>query len=377
MNPIFSSSERALSAEYVLSLRPLRVAQLTRSWAVDVTAADLALVAAPVEAPRRLLAGRGYLGGTEANRGLARMLADRPEDFGAAGHIVLGAEAVEVQHALRPFGDSVHVIGAECIDGMQRLKVMADMRDRLPREHLQRSVLRLEIHCGPARDRARRVYDVADRYLNISTAQDRLIRCPNILRLMQGDWEKGDFDPRRGMTTGPQGLRFSMADVTSALACLSADPLPLAAHLAATGEGREALWEDHTSPIYRSLFHGQMTPVGVMRAVEAWSTAHAALAAMPKKSRQGYGHLIEYAPELICWKACRALPFPLPLHSLHDPKSAFAWEQAIERDLPAVTVQTAVSLVARYQAARPNRSRPYKSEAPELELWRELVEGPV
>ncbi|WP_369357499.1 hypothetical protein [Streptomyces sp. cg2] len=374
MNSIFSSVERPLSAENVLTLRPLRVAQLTRGWSVDVTAADLALVAAPVDAARRLWAGRGYLGATEANRALAGMLEDRPEDFGAVGHIVLGADAVEVQSHVRPFGDSLHIIGAECIDGMQRLKVIADMRDRLSYEHLQSSVIRLEILCGPERERARRVHDVAERYLNVSAAQDRLIRCPNILHLMHADWEKGDFDPRRGMTTGPYGLRFSMADVTSALACLSADPQPIAANLAATPEGREALWDDRTSPVYRSLFHRQMTPVGVMRAVEAWKSAHSALAAMPRRSRQGYGHLIEYAPELICWKACRSLPRPLPLHSLHDSKTTFPWERVIERDLPAGTVRTAASLVARYEEVRPKRSRPYKSEAPELALWREIAE---
>jgi hypothetical protein len=70
-----------------------------------------------------------------------------------------------------------------------------------------------------------------------------------------------------------------------------------------------------------------MTPVGLMRAVQTWSAAHAALVAMPRRYRQGYGHLIEYAPELICWKACRSLPSPLPLHSLHDPKSIFPWGQ--------------------------------------------------
>ncbi|WP_105971609.1 hypothetical protein [Streptomyces geranii] len=373
MNSIFSSAERPLSAEHVLSLRPLRVAQLTRGWAVDVTAADLVMVAGPVDATRQLSARRGHLGATEANSGLARMLEERPEDFGAVGCIVLGADTVEVQASRGLFGDSVHIIGPECIDGMQRLKVIADMRHRLPYEHLQRAVVRLEIRRGPERDRARRVHDVADRLLNPSTAQDRLIRCPNIVNLMRGDWEKGYFDPRRGMTAGPRGRRFSMADVTSALACLSAAPQPVAANLAATPGGREALWEDHASPVYRSLFHRSMTPVGVMRAVEAWESAHAALAAMPKRARQGYGHLIEYAPELICWKACRSLTQPLPLHALHDAMSAFPWEKAIEHDLPAATVRTARSLVARYQAARPERTRPYKSEAPELELWKELV----
>ncbi|CAM5322887.1 hypothetical protein [Streptomyces purpurascens] len=339
---------------------------------MDVTAADLDMLAASVGAPRRLSAKRGYLGGTGANVELARMLEERPEDFGAAGQIVLGAEAVEVQPGPRPFADTLFVVGLECIDGLQRLRVIADMRGRLSREHLQRAVLRLEIRCGDERDRARHAYDFEDRYVNGVTAQDRLIRCPNIRRLMEGDWEKGDFDPRRGVTAGPHGSRFSMADVTSALACLSDAPLPIAANLAATPEGQEALWSDRTSAVYRSVFHGRMTPVGVMRAVEAWRTARSALAAMPRKSRQGHGHLIEYAPELICWKACRGLP----LLSLHA-KSEFRWDRAIERELPDRTVRAAESLVAHYKEVHPEHGRPgnsYKSEAPKLDLWRELAE---
>ncbi|MEV0220072.1 hypothetical protein [Streptomyces sp. NPDC050704] len=369
----FSPVQHALPADPVFDLWPLQVAQLIRGWAVDVTAADLAPLASSVDAPRRLRARRGYLGGTGANVELARMLEERPEDFGAVGQIVLGAEAVEIQPGPRPFADTLFVVGPECIDGLQRLRVIADMRDRLSQEHLQRAVIRLEIRCGDERDRARGAYDVAHRCLNVSTAQDRLIRCANIIRLMDGDWEKGDFDPRRGVTAGPHGQRFSMADVTSALACLSDFPQPVAAHLAATPEGREALWSDRASAVYRRLFHGRMSPVGVMRAVEAWRTARAALAAMPRKSRQGHGHLIEYAPELICWKACRWLP----LLSLHDPKSPFRWDRAIERDLPARTVRAAESLVTHYNRLHPEHGRSgrsYKSEAPKLDLWRELAE---
>ncbi|MEU0204411.1 MULTISPECIES: hypothetical protein [unclassified Streptomyces] len=375
MNSTYSSVERLLAADPAFSLRPLQVAQLTRGWAVDVTAADLDTLAASVDAPRRLSAKRGCLGDTGANVELARMLEERPEDFGAVGQIVLGADAVRLQPGPRLFADTLFVVGLECIDGLQRLRVIADLRDRLPREHLQRAVIRLEIRCGAERDRARHAYDAEDRYRNGSTAQDRLIRCPNIRRLMEGDWEKGDFDPRRGMTAGPHGSRFSMAEVTSALACLSDDPLPTAANLAATPEGQEALWSDRTSAVYRGVFHGSMTPVGVMRAVEAWRTARAALDAMPRKSRQGHGHLIAYAPDLICWKACRWMP----LMSLHG-KSAFRWDREIDRQLPARTVRAAEALVARYKELHPEHGRPgssYKSEAPRLGLWRELADCAV
>jgi hypothetical protein len=40
------------------------------------------------------------------------------------------------------------------------LKVIADTWDRLSYDHLQYSVIRLEIYCGPERERARRLYDV-------------------------------------------------------------------------------------------------------------------------------------------------------------------------------------------------------------------------
>ncbi|MEV1065239.1 hypothetical protein [Streptomyces sp. NPDC050263] len=375
MHTIYSPVERLLVADPAFSLRPLQVAQLTRGWAVDVTAADLDALAASVDAPRRLSAKRGYLGETEANVELARMLEERPEDFGAVGQIVLGAAAVEVRPGPRPFADTLFVVGLECIDGLQRLRVIADLRDRLPLEHLRRAVVRLEIRCGDERARARRTQDFADRCVNASTAQDRLIRCANIVRLMDADWEKGDFDPRRGVTAGPHGMRFSMADVTSALACVSDDPHPVAAHLAATPAGQESLWSDRNSGVYRSLFHGRMSPVGVMRAVEAWRTARSALDKVPKKSRQGHGHLIEYAPELICWKACRSLP----LSALHA-ESSYPWDRAIEGDLPRRTLEAAGSLVTQYRALHPEHGRSgnsYKAEAPKLELWRELVECTV
>ncbi|MYV98855.1 hypothetical protein [Streptomyces sp. SID3343] len=337
---------------------------------MDVSAAQLAPLAASVDAARRLSARRGYLHDSESNRRLAEMLRERPRDFGAAGHIVLGADAVEPYPGARGFSDALWIMGLECIDGFQRLKIIANSVGHLPSEHLDRSVLRLEIVCGPDRERVRRVHDDADSYVNVSTAQDRLIRCPNIVRLMRCDWERGDFDPRRGITTGPHRLRLSMADMTRALACLSTEQQPDAAHLSATDEGLDELWGDPSSPVYRSLFHERMTPVGVMRAVEAWQAARGALAALPQRRHEGHGHLIPYAPVLICWAACRALP----LRQLHDPRPPYAWEHEIEHHLPGMTVSKATELVELYGASRPKGKRPYKAEAPELDLWLELAE---
>ncbi|WP_225824373.1 hypothetical protein [Streptomyces naphthomycinicus] len=120
--------------------------------------------------------------------------------------------------------------------------------------------------------------------------------------------------------------------------------------------------------IAECLFHGRMTPVGVVRAVEAWTAARRALAAVPKKSRQAHGHLIEYAPELICWQACRGLP----LRTLHDARSSYPWDRVIEDEPPRWTMRAAGELIARYEAARPGR-RSYKAEAPELDLWLRLT----
>lgn len=370
MNLNSSRAEHLLSSEPALALRPLTFAQLSRGWVADVRAADLVPLAASAGAARRLAARRGYLPDTEANRGLVRMLRERPEDFGAVGQIVLGADALEWVPQPGGFPDYIHVIGPECIDGMQRLRVIADGVVDVPL-HLERSVVRVEILCGQERRRARVLYDAADRYTNPTTAQDGLLRCPHVAALMEADWEKGRFDPRRGVTTDPMGGHFTMPEVTQALACLSPLPLPDAAHLASTAEGREALWGDHDSALYGSLLHAGMTPVGVVRALEAWQRARATLDAMPRRLRQGHGHLLAYAPALVCWEACRTLP----LAALHDPRSSYRWDEAIASRLPAATAAAAELLVGRYRELRPGR-RPYRQETPALDLWHELVTRP-
>ncbi|MEQ4193761.1 hypothetical protein [Streptomyces sp. YIM 103828] len=372
MHQIFSSAAYPFSSEYVLSLRPLNFSQMADGYSVDVTAAELAELAASPAAARELGARRGDLGQTEPNIGLARLLMDRPEDFGAVGSLVLGADAVEVHSYGNPFGDALHVIGPECIDGLQRLRVIARLRHALTAQHLRRAVIRVEIRSDPVkRERARRAHDDADRYANASTAQDRLIRCPHLQRLTGGDWEGNVFDPRRGVS-GPEGRgkHFTMAEVTSALACLAPGRSPAAAHLAATPEGREALWADHGSSAYRALFHARMTPVGVMRAVEARRTAHKALDSLPRRRHQAHGHLITYAPELIAWLACRALP----LTALHeDSRRSPDWGRLIGKTVPRAALQAAERLVAGYARLRPERPRTYKTEAADLALWNELT----
>ncbi|MFE7670696.1 hypothetical protein ACFU5N_00595 [Streptomyces albidoflavus] len=372
MHQIYSSAAYPLSAENVLSLRPLNFSQMADGPSVDATAAELAQLADSPSAARELRSRRGDLGETKANTGLAQLLTDRPEDFGAVGSLVLGADAVEVRSYGNPFGDALHIIGPECIDGLQRLRVIARLRHSLPAQHLRRAVIRVEIRSDPVkRERARRAHDAADRYANASTAQDRLIRCPHLQRLTGGDWEGNVFDPRRGVS-GPEdrGKHFTMAEVTSALACLAPGSSLATAHLAATPEGRHELWSDHGSSAYRTLFHARMTPVGVMRAVEARRTAHKALASLPRRRHQAHGHLIAYAPELIAWLACRTLP----LTALHeDSRRSPDWGRLIGETIPRATLQAAERLVANYARLRPERPRTYKTEATELALWHELT----
>ncbi|MFG2722570.1 hypothetical protein ACGFW5_30385 [Streptomyces sp. NPDC048416] len=378
MNAHFLPSEWEFQAEAGpdFTLRFRSAVQIAHGWIVEVLASDLAPLAAAPDAARKLQARRGYLRGSQANRCLADILRDRPTDFGAVGHIVLGAAAAELVNN-RPggFAEALHVSGAECIDGFQRLKIIAEMAQSPTPERLAWSTVRVEIVCGPARAQARHLYDTADGCLNSVAAQDRLIRCPHIRRLMDMDWERqGYFDPRRGATAGPQGRIFSMADVTRGLACLSASPRPDAANLVVDDEGLEALWSDISSPLYLGLFHDRMSPVGVMRAVEARRAARAALDSLPKRRREGPGHLIAYAPDLICWFACHEV---LPVEGLHDEGTDYPWGQVINDQLPTVTLRVADDLVARYQAVREALETPkhssYKSDASELAMWLEVI----
>ncbi|GLX20698.1 hypothetical protein [Streptomyces lavendulae] len=368
MNATHPSSEYPFLDGDALSFRPVGFAQFHRGWVVEVRATDLVPLAASVDSARRLGAKRGYLANSEVNRGLAEMLSNRPADFGFVGQIVLGADAVELVPGPGAFSDRIHVIGPECIEGFQRLRTISDAAGCLPAVNLEQAVLQVAIFCGRERRRARILYDEADRYLNPSTAQDGLVRCPHLRRLMDADWERCSFDPRRGITTGPQGERFTMDEVTRALACLSDRPVPEAANLAATEEGRQALWSRIDSPLYGQLFHEGVTPLGVVRAVDAWNQARETLIALPARLKQGHGHLIRYAPALICWLACRRLP----LFSLHE--GDYHWDEAISLRLPAATEAAAELLVSRYRALRPG-SRQFKPEAPTMGLWLELLEG--
>ncbi|WP_309051770.1 hypothetical protein [Streptomyces sp.] len=357
-----------------LALNPRHFSQAPHGWDVSVSAVELAGLAQGPDAVRALGARRGFLGETPANLELRRTLAERPEHFGRIHPIVLGADEVHVPGlaAARGGVGALHVYGVECIDGLQRLCTVADGLDRWGPAHLDRATVRLEIHCGRARDVARDLHDAAYRHVNVPTAQDRLVRCPNIQRLMRSDWEKeGSFSPWRGASAGPSKRLYTMPVVTRGLACLSAGPGPEAAHLAATDEGLEVLWGSVGSALYLEIFHDRMSPLGVVRAVDAYEAAQAALRRLPARARERAGHLISYAPDLVAREACRKT---LPVAGLHDEQSRFDWQGRIERDLPAEVERTAADLVRRYEAVHARLGgKHYKGEVERLDVWRAIL----
>ncbi|MBD0710793.1 MULTISPECIES: hypothetical protein [unclassified Streptomyces] len=363
------------SAREALVLNPRHISQSRHGWDVEVSAVELASLAAGPDAARVLGARRGFLGGTPVNLELAALLRERPESFGWAHRIVLGADEVHLpEFAGRGFSPVLHIFGVECIDGFQRLRILAEALAALGPEHLARSTVRLEIHCGRFRDVARALHDDGHRLVNATTAQDGLIRCPNLRALMAGDWEKeGFFDPRRGVSAGPHRRCFTMREVTRGLACLSPLPSLEAVHLASTDEGLELLWAGAGAPLYLGVFHDRMSPLGVVRAVEAYAGAREALRKLPGWMRRGAGLLIDYAPDLIAGRACRGL---LPFEELHvEAGSRHDWRELIEDRLPGVIERTAKELIGRYEVVHRARGgkRTYKDEAGLIDVWRDIL----
>ena len=358
----------------VLALNPRHFSPAPHGWDVSVSAVEPAMLAQGPDAVRRLGARRGFLGETPANAELRRVLEQRPEHFGRVHPIVLGADEVHVPGFATSRGgvSALQIYGVECIDGFQRLRILADGLDAWGPAHLSRGTVRLEIHCGQNRDVARALHDAAHQHINAPTAQDGLIRCPNIQRLMASDWEKeGSFDPRRGASAGPRKRLYAMPEVTRGLACLAPGPGPEAAHLAATEEGLQDLWGSIGSALYLRVFPDRMSPLGVVRAVKAYEAARAALRRLPARYKEGAGHVLVYASDLVCREACRQL---LPLAELHDERSRFDWHGVIERRLAVAVERTAVDLVRRYKAVHADLGgKHYKGEAERLDVWEAIL----
>ncbi|MEU3074249.1 hypothetical protein [Streptomyces laurentii] len=373
-----SSALYPFHEEPMVTLVPLRRMHLSsEAEEVYVSAADLAMLAATPDAASRLRARRGFLGDTSANLQLREIARRCPEEFGAVGTIVLGAGSVLTTAAPeegRPFNEVLHAYGVECFDGFQRLRIIAEeMATTHDPGRLARATFRVEIHHGPDRDAVRRLHCVAGRLVNEPTAQDGLLRCPNIRGLMDADWEGvGSFHPQRGVVVGPRRDLLTMPTVTRALACLSGASTPEAAYLAATEGGLQELWGAIGSPLYLSVFHDRVIPLGVKRAVEAWERARKALDDMPASKKTGLGHLIKYAPDLICWSACRAV---LPPEQLHRAKSKFDWHRAIHDQLPAATQRVAGELVQRYGDVRNARGGKgtYVQQLDQYDVWLDIL----
>ncbi|MFG2615682.1 hypothetical protein [Streptomyces anulatus] len=338
---------------------------------LHVPAVELVRLVAGAGAAERLSAARGYLYDTPETLALEQQARESPEDFAVPGWIVLGADALFPARS-EGFTDRIWIHGAELIDGYQRLKALALVLDELGLGHLEHMLLKVEVHCGVERERARRIYGHADRCRNIRDAQDRLLLCPNVQRLAQANWEGWTFCVRRGVSDGPSGTTYYLPEVTRALACLSG-PGPELAHRTASAEGMVSLWDDTTSPSYLSLFHPRMTPLGVMRAVESYRAARAALERLPKSRGVGHGKLMEYAPELIHWASCRFLPWK----RLHASRSDFDWDGELRHRMRAHTEAAFTELVRRYEqrVEHTKGKHTYVSTAGELWLWRDLTCG--
>ncbi|WP_330174106.1 hypothetical protein OG875_11345 [Streptomyces sp. NBC_01498] len=340
----------------------------TRHWALEVPALELASLAAEARDPHRLRARRGYLNDSSRTLALAQLLKTAPRDFGAVGTIVLGADSVSPVPGPAPFAAQLRLNGVECIDGLQRLRIIDEAIESCQIDLLEESVFRIDVFTETERARARRLHDRADEFVNGRNAQDRLVSCPNITRLMNANWERGSFNPLRGVSSGPHAVPYTMAEVTMALACISGDG-PDLAHTASTPEGLEALWNDQSSGAYRALFHAGMEPVGVVRAIEARRAARDALATLPlSRSTRGHGRLLQYAPELIIWAACRILP----RKELHDPTSVFPWDEMNRSEVGSAAITAAEELVERYRRIEPGQHM-YCMKAPLLTLWHHLV----
>ncbi|MGA6170054.1 hypothetical protein ACPEIF_07360 [Streptomyces sp. NPDC012600] len=360
-----------LSAGPSVLLRPLSMSRFGSSYVLYVSAVELVRLVVRAGAAESLSTARGYLHDTPETRALEQQAREEPEHFGVPGWIVLGADSLVPAYS-EGFTDRIWVHGVELVDGYQRLMALALVLDELGPAHLERTLLKVEVHCGVERERARRMYGHADRYRNTRDAQDRLLLCPHVRRLLEANWERWTFSVRRGVTEGPNGRTYRMAEVTRALACLSG-PGPEVAHRVASPEGLLSLWGDINSPSYLSIFHSRMSPLGVMRAVESYRAARAALERMPSRRGEGHGRLMRYAPELIHWASCRFLPW----ERLHENSGDFDWHSEIRHRMSSHTEVAFSELVRRYEqrVTYVRGQGTYSRTAGELWLWRDLTRG--
>ncbi|MFE4971520.1 hypothetical protein ACFRAR_05305 [Kitasatospora sp. NPDC056651] len=339
-------------------------------WMCLIDAAELAALAAMPDAAFVLRSRRGYLPDSAVNRAFANTLRERPEEAGMFGPpIVLSSRSPHWEPDRAGGSGLLGLAGVECLDGFQRLVTMAHLIRELSPAHLSRAVLWVVVVTGEDIDRARELCDESAHHINPLEPQDNLARCPHLLRVQEEfRREGGFFDPRRGIVSGPHPVGFTPADVFRSLAALSPAPRPYLTNHLQTEDGLKELWSDIDSPVYRSLVHEGVREISIQRAVEARRSTQAKIAELFKRNSKGHWKLLQYAPELVTWTACRKLP----LETLHD-GSAPGWMDLIRRQLPAETERVAHLLVSAYVRLRPSDSK-FKFAAPTLDLWSELLD---
>ncbi len=322
---------------------------------------------------------RGFLGASAANVELTELLWRRPWDFGVVGSVVLSAHEVRVLPTGPRSGGTVQVTGPEVLDGVQRLGVLARaVAEGLPAGSLERSLLRVELVTGPAVDVVRGELDAEDRRRNPATAQDELVRDPNLLRVVRQFRADGvRFAVRRGEVREPYGTGrcVTVEEATSALACLAPGARLEVAHAADGAAGREWLWADRGGESYRAVFNENTEAVGVLRAVEIARCVRGVVARKGRGKRYGHAHLWRDVPQLAVWAVGRQLPLG-ELHREGRGPGAVDWDLLVRDRLELLTAGVAEGLREAYEALRPTAGgrRLRHAEVRELGFWAELME---
>ncbi|MFJ8040465.1 hypothetical protein ACIRBX_08170 [Kitasatospora sp. NPDC096147] len=331
-----------------------------------VTVEQLAGLGTAVDAAQQLDARRGYLADSAENTALEQLIREHPEEFGRIGSIALGAEELLwIPDPSRGSG-TVQLMGATCLDGLQRIKLLAHLSGEAGFQRIAHNQVELHIHIGASRAPIQRAYDHEHLYRNGATAQDLLIREPEMLRLI-GEFltEEVHLAVLRGSHRGPYADGYTVEEATEALALFRPGDDPGLAHLALSPAGRELIWGSPASEPYRSLFHPGTTAVGVRRAILLRRQMREGLRKLAAAGVRAHRHLLADVPDLIVWEAARRLP----LAELHAP--AADWHP-FEAAATALAEDAAERLVAGYRAYRPKKVRDRK-EVQELAVWQRLL----
>lgn len=249
--------------------------------------------------------------------------------------------------------------------------VLAHVSCEVPDAHLDHADVRVEIVTGADRARVRRLSEEAGEYTNAVHPQDWLSRCPHLKRIAaEFRAEGGFFDHRRGVVSGPHPCGYTMEDVTRALACTFDSPWPTLTHKVGTEEGLHALWTHVDGPEYRTLIHEDVHAFSVQKAVEAREVALKVVKRLRGASPVGHERLLQYAPELVAWAACRRLP----VDQLHrSDRKARDWSGEVHGPFADIVEEVARDLVERYRHVRKD-TKVFVHEAQQLDVWLDILD---